>query len=370
MDSNDLNKAGAALLVALLAAGGAALLGDVLVPPAAPIPPAFTIGAPAGSGTAPSAAATPSGGIAPIADRLAHADASRGHAVAAALCSACHSLEKNGETMVGPPLWNAFGRPIAEVADYVFSPALKAHHGRWTAEALDSWLLRPQDFAPGTRMGFAGIPDAAKRADVVAFLETLSDAGKDDGAHATAAGPATAAASAPGSSPASAALPTGRPVPGPAVQGASGHTSADARPPVAPAGPQGPGSPPSDAKPSSATSDAAFAALVDGADPNHGEALAAASCGMCHSFDKDGPDMMGPALHDAFDAPVAARSGYAYSPALRSHGGRWTIEALDGWLRDPRATVPGTRMMFPGLPSAPDRAAVIAFLRSLRAPPR
>lgn len=102
-----------------------------------------------------------------------HADAKRGADVAAAQCGACHGFDQGGGAQVGPNLFGVSGRGIAQGADFHYSTALSAHHGTWTAAALGDWLLDPKRFAPGTRMGFAGIADPATRAAVVAYLRTL-----------------------------------------------------------------------------------------------------------------------------------------------------------------------------------------------------
>ena len=100
---------------------------------------------------------------------LATADAAKGEQ-AAALCKVCHSFEAGGANMVGPNLHNVVGADIAGVEDFGYSAALKGKEGNWTYEALDAWLANPQAFAAGTTMAYPGIPDAKKRADVIAYL--------------------------------------------------------------------------------------------------------------------------------------------------------------------------------------------------------
>jgi cytochrome c len=84
-------------------------------------------------------------------------------------CAACHSLE-NGDNKIGPSLHAIFGRKAAEVADFRFSPALKRSAITWTPETLDSFIADPQKAVPANRMPFAGVPDAADRADLIAYL--------------------------------------------------------------------------------------------------------------------------------------------------------------------------------------------------------
>ena len=81
---------------------------------------------------------------------------------------------------IGPNLYNVLGEPIAEGRNgYQFSAALSAHKDqKWDADSLNQWLTSPQSFAKGTKMTFAGLPKAQDRADVVAYLNSLSDSPK------------------------------------------------------------------------------------------------------------------------------------------------------------------------------------------------
>ena len=105
---------------------------------------------------------------------LASADAGKGEQ-GAALCKVCHTFDAGGATLIGPNLHNMVGADIAAHEDFNYSPALKGKEGDWTYEQLDVWLTNPQAFAPGTSMAFPGIPDAKKRADVIAFLMSMTE---------------------------------------------------------------------------------------------------------------------------------------------------------------------------------------------------
>ena len=87
---------------------------------------------------------------------------------------ACHSFNKGGANKIGPNLWKITEEGMAEVPGYAFSAAMAAHKGeKWTLDTLNQWLWSPQSLIKGTKMSFVGIPDGQKRADVIAYLETL-----------------------------------------------------------------------------------------------------------------------------------------------------------------------------------------------------
>ena len=97
------------------------------------------------------------------------------------------------------------------------------------------------------------------------------------------------------------------------------------------------------------------------ADPANGERQAQV-CRACHSLDRDGNNMIGPALYGFFGAPAGVREGFEYSPVLRNADFVWTPEALDAWLAYPGRFLPGNRMTFAGVTRAPDRRDLIAYL--------
>jgi cytochrome c len=110
----------------------------------------------------------------------AHAqDGTAGDAVAGAtsflVCSACHTTTQDGAALIGPNLWHVVGRAVASKAGFDYSPELKAVGGEWTTERLDQFLKDPAGFAPGTRMGFVGVADATERANLIAYLSTLTE---------------------------------------------------------------------------------------------------------------------------------------------------------------------------------------------------
>jgi cytochrome c len=87
-------------------------------------------------------------------------------------------------------------------------------------------------------------------------------------------------------------------------------------------------------------------------------------CETCHNFGKGQGNKIGPDLYGIVGRPVASEPGFNYSAALKAMGGTWTFDALNTWLTNPRTDVPGTAMMFTGIPSEKQRADVIAYLNS------
>jgi len=85
-------------------------------------------------------------------------------------CGACHSL-KPGVTIVGPSFAGLFGRKAGSLTDFRYSPAMRRSGITWTAQSLDEFIADPQKRVPANRMPYAGLPDAAARADLIAYLE-------------------------------------------------------------------------------------------------------------------------------------------------------------------------------------------------------
>ncbi len=91
----------------------------------------------------------------------------------------------------------------------------------------------------------------------------------------------------------------------------------------------------------------------------------AKKCGLCHNFEKGGPNMIGPNLYSVLGRKIASHEGYEYSDALKAKEGNWDYEKINHMIENPNAFVPGTKMaIFPGLPDAQERADVLLFLRT------
>lgn len=101
------------------------------------------------------------------------------------------------------------------------------------------------------------------------------------------------------------------------------------------------------------------------ADPAAGKQLFEARCAVCHSLTPGQGATIGPHLAGVVGRDVAGQAGFAYSPALKKHGGAWNPQALDAFLAQPQVVAPGTMMAFPGLPHVTDRANLIAYLQGV-----
>ena len=120
---------------------------------------------------APAAAANGAGIVA----LLAKASADNGKAIFGK-CKSCHIAENGKPSTVGPNLWGIVNRAKGALAGYAnYSEGLKGKGGNWTFDDLSAFLTNPKAYVTGTKMGFAGLTEAADRADVIAYLATLAD---------------------------------------------------------------------------------------------------------------------------------------------------------------------------------------------------
>ena len=90
-------------------------------------------------------------------------------------CAACHSIVKGGKNKIGPALYNVVGRQVGGVSDYKYSKALAGYDKSWTIEELNGFLLKPSKWIKGTRMAYAGLRKEEDRASIIKYLNKNSD---------------------------------------------------------------------------------------------------------------------------------------------------------------------------------------------------
>lgn len=177
MDGFEFNKIAGAVLGTALAVFGLKELSAAIYHADAPAKPGFAI-AVEEAATGAEATAGEAAAAVPVAQLLAAADPAKGQAGAKA-CLACHDFSQANTNKTGPGLWDVVERPVAGHPGFAYSEALQAKSGEtWSYEALNSFLKSPKAYAPKTKMAFAGIGNDARRADVIAYLRTLSAAPK------------------------------------------------------------------------------------------------------------------------------------------------------------------------------------------------
>ncbi|CAN0594882.1 unnamed protein product, partial [Laminaria digitata] len=128
--------------------------------------------------TEPAASAAPAAAAAPKVDfteMVANGDVERGKRVFNK-CKSCHTVDKGGKNGIGPNMWNIVNAKKASHDGFKYSKALEAMADTtWTFDNLNDFLLKPRDYAKGTKMTFAGLRKDSDRANVIAYLRTLAD---------------------------------------------------------------------------------------------------------------------------------------------------------------------------------------------------
>lgn len=171
MDSFELNKILGAVLFTCLVLLALNIGAGALFTPEPPKKPGYEIAVQEEPSKGPSEAAPKEE---PIEQALASADPKRGEQTAK-VCLTCHTFEKGGPNKIGPNLWGVVGRKKGTEAGFAYSDAVKSKGGEWNVDDLNKFLTSPRSYAPGTKMSFAGLSRESQRADVIAYLNTLSD---------------------------------------------------------------------------------------------------------------------------------------------------------------------------------------------------
>ena len=175
MDSFEINKIIAAILLTTLIVIGIGKFADILFYVEKPKESAYKI-----EGIEESATSTTTSAenkveeIIDIKALLAMGNLAHGEKVFKK-CSACHKIASDGKNMIGPNLWGVIGRTAGSVGDYKYSKAMVAYGKQWTFEEMNSYLIKPQAYIKGTKMAFAGLRKEKDRASVILFMNQNSD---------------------------------------------------------------------------------------------------------------------------------------------------------------------------------------------------
>jgi cytochrome c len=173
MDGFEFNRILTAILLALLAGVIVSKVADTLITPHFLKKDAYPVLA-SSEEVSPVVTSQPDMKAEPIEPLLLKANIEHGQEVAKK-CLQCHTFEKGGANKVGPNLWGIVGGKVAHLEGYAYSSAFKKHGGVWRYEELNDYLYHPQTHIPGTKMAFAGLKKTQDRADLIAYLRTLSD---------------------------------------------------------------------------------------------------------------------------------------------------------------------------------------------------
>src|SRR6202167_952264 len=172
MHSENMNRVSLAALGSILFAMLLVASTNLVISQKIPAVPGFALPTSGPASTLAAAPAAPP--TEPLPALLAKADATKGQQYAK-VCQTCHNFEKGAGPKIGPPLFGVVGRPIASVPGFAYSDSLKGVGGNWTYEALNVMVSNPKKEASGTKMTFPGEKDPQRRADILAYLQTLSD---------------------------------------------------------------------------------------------------------------------------------------------------------------------------------------------------
>ena len=176
MDSFELNKIIAAVLMVALIVIGIGKLSDVIFHVEKPEKPGYSIEVEAAS-TISSSSNTSQEEKIDIAALMSMGDVKTGEKVFKK-CAACHSIIKNGKNAIGPALYNVVGRKVGVVENYKYSKALATYDKEWTFEELNGFLIKPAKYIKGTKMAYAGLRKESDRASVIKYLNENSDSPK------------------------------------------------------------------------------------------------------------------------------------------------------------------------------------------------
>ena len=173
MDSFEINKIIAAVLLVALLVIGIGKVSNILFYVEKPKTPGYAVEVEQASGSSITTTEVVEK-VVDIAALMALGDVASGEKIFKK-CAACHSINKGGKHKIGPALYNVVGRKVGGVEDYKYSKALIAYEKEWTFEELNGFLIKPAKHIKGTKMAYAGLRKEVDRASVIKYLNTNSD---------------------------------------------------------------------------------------------------------------------------------------------------------------------------------------------------
>ena len=173
MDSFEINKIVAAILMVALLIIGIGKISGIIFHVEKPKIPGYTVEIdPVDSDATPKTVSVKE--KVDISALMAMGDAVSGEKIFKK-CAACHSIIQGGKNKIGPALYNVVGRKAGDIGDYKYSKALVAYEKEWTFEELNGFLIKPAKWIKGTKMAYAGLRKEEDRASVIKYLNKNSD---------------------------------------------------------------------------------------------------------------------------------------------------------------------------------------------------
>ena len=171
MDSFEINKIIAAILVTVMLVLGIGKISDIIFDVKQPDIQGYKVEVKVGSTTATQAKAE---GQVDMSALLSMGTVEDGKKVFKK-CAACHSINAGGGNKIGPKLWDVMFRPVGSITDYKYSKALSSYGKEWTWEEMNGFLIKPAKWIKGNKMGFAGLKKEEDRASVMLYLNENSE---------------------------------------------------------------------------------------------------------------------------------------------------------------------------------------------------
>ncbi len=174
MDSFEINKIIAAILMVALLIIGISKISNVIFHVDKPETPGYAVNVEQVSSASTASPEKIEDKKIDISALMAMGDISHGEKVFKK-CAACHSIVKGGKNNIGPALYNVVCRKVGAVSDYKYSKALSGYEKEWTFEELNGYLVKPAKWIKGTKMAFAGLRKEKDRASVIKYLNQNTD---------------------------------------------------------------------------------------------------------------------------------------------------------------------------------------------------